>query len=160
MVMSLRLQKNNITKMRRNQKGFTLVESLLVLSVFMILSLITAFSLQPQHDVLEDRVFISQLSADLLYAQQYAISHQKEVSILIVPSQYKYYMFASAAGTPIVERNYSTNIYLTEGSLPLNFNFLRDGNVNKFGSFYIQTKKNNYRITFLIGEGRFYVTEL
>ncbi|MEH7417692.1 competence type IV pilus minor pilin ComGD [Neobacillus drentensis] len=145
--------------MSKNQKGFTLVESLLVLSIFMIISSITAFTLQPQHFVLEDKAFISQLRSDLLYSQQYAISHQHEVSILIQPDQYRYYVLANTDRPPILERNYSTNIYLIEGTLPLYFKFLPDGNVNKVGTFFIQTKKKNYRVIFLIGMGRFYVTE-
>ncbi|PLS01745.1 competence type IV pilus minor pilin ComGD [Neobacillus cucumis] len=145
--------------MNRNQKGFTLIESLLVLSIFIVISSITVFSLQPQHSVLEDENFISQLSADLLYAQQYAIAHQDEVSVMFMSNQFKYYMVPKADSQPIVERDYSTNISLTEGSLPLAFRFLPDGNINKFGSFFIQTKIKQYRLTFLIGKGRFYVTE-
>jgi competence protein ComGD len=145
--------------MNRNQKGFTLIESLLVLSIFMIISFITAFSLQPQQFVLEDEAFITQLRADLLYAQQYAIAHQKEVSIAIEPHEYKYYLTLKAQWPPIEERSYSTNISITDGTMPLSFIFLPDGNLNKFGSFYIKTKKKSYRMTFLIGKGRFYVTE-
>ncbi|WP_160721651.1 competence type IV pilus minor pilin ComGD [Bacillus sp. USDA818B3_A] len=145
--------------MIRSQNGFTLIESLLVLSIFMIISSITVFSLQPQDEVLQDEAFISQLKADLLYSQQYAISHQDEISIVFVPNQYIYYGITKGDKPPIVERSYPTSIYLTEGSLPLYFKFLPDGNVNKFGSFYIQTKKKTYRVTFLIGKGRFYVTE-
>ncbi|MFL6554920.1 MAG: prepilin-type N-terminal cleavage/methylation domain-containing protein, partial [Bacillus sp. (in: firmicutes)] len=61
--------------MKNDQNGFTLIESLLVLSIFMIISSITVFSLQPQHSVLEDEAFLTQLKADLFYSQQYAISH-------------------------------------------------------------------------------------
>ncbi len=145
--------------MTNNQKGFSLVETLLVLSIFMIISSITAFSLQPQHSVIEDDTFLNQLQADLLYGQQYAIAHQHEVSVVFIPSQYKYDLFIRTDLPPIVERNYSTNFSITEGSIPLYFKFLSDGNVNKFGSFYIQTKKKSYRVTLLIGKGRFYVTE-
>lgn len=145
--------------MSHNQKGFTLIESLLVLSIFMIISSITVFSLKPQHTVIEDAAFLTQLQADLLYAQQYAISHQHEVSVVIMPNQYIYYMYLRTELPPIVERNYSTNFYLNEGTIPLNFKFLHDGNVNKFGSFFIQTKNKNYQLTFLIGKGRFYVKE-
>jgi len=60
---------------------------------------------------------------------------------------------------PFIERNYSTNINLREGTIPLYFKFLSDGNVNKFGSFFIYTKKKSYRLTVFIGKGRFYVTE-
>jgi competence protein ComGD len=145
--------------MNTNQKGFTLIESLVVLSIFMIISSITVFSLKPQHSVMEDEAFLTQLKADLYYAQQYAISHQHEVSVVFVPEQYRYNMFLRPEMPPIVQRNYSTNIYLAEGSIPLYFKFLNDGNVNKFGTFIIQTKNKIYVITVLIGKGRFYVKE-
>jgi competence protein ComGD len=145
--------------MSNNQKGFTLIESLLVLSIFMIISSVTVFALKPQHTVIEDKAFLTQLKADLYYAQQYAISHQHEVSVVFMPDEYKYYMFLRTEQPRIVERNYSTNFYLKEGTIPLYFKFLNDGNVNKFGSFFIQTKNKSYRLTVLIGKGRFYVIE-
>ncbi|WP_323467926.1 type II secretion system protein, partial [Alkalihalophilus pseudofirmus] len=46
--------------MKHNQKGFTLAESLIVLSIFMILSTVTVFSLKPQHTMLEDEAFLTQ----------------------------------------------------------------------------------------------------
>lgn len=145
--------------MNINQKGFTLIESLLVLSIFMIISSITVFSLKPQHTVMEDEAFLFQLKADLYNAQQYAISHQDEVSIAFFPTQYRYSIFLRPELPPIVNRNYSTNIYLSEGTIPLYFKYLSDGNVNKFGTLFIQTNNKKYVLTILIGKGRFYVKE-
>jgi len=145
--------------MSYSQKGYTLIESLLVLTAFMIISSITAFSLQPQHSRIEDKALLTQFQADLLYAQQYAISHQHEVSVVITKSQNKYKMFLKTDTPPFVERDYSTNYYITEGTMPIYFKFLADGNVNKFGTLLIQTKKKIYQLTVLIGKGRFYVTE-
>ncbi|MFF2448606.1 competence type IV pilus minor pilin ComGD [Neobacillus sp. NPDC058068] len=145
--------------MNYNQKGFTLIESLVVLSIFMIISSVTVFSLKPQQPMIEEEAFITQLKADLYYAQNYAISHQHEVSVVFMPSQFKYYMYLRTDIPPFIVRNYSTNIYVNEGSLPLYFKFLIDGNVNKFGTLFIQTKRKDYRLTVLIGKGRFYVAE-
>ncbi|MFL6556168.1 MAG: competence type IV pilus minor pilin ComGD, partial [Bacillus sp. (in: firmicutes)] len=145
------MQCNQFT-MKNNQKGFTLIESLLVLSIFMIISSITVFSLKPQHSVMEDRAFLNQLKADLYYAQQYAISHQHEVSVVFVPDQYKYHFVLRTDLPPFFMRSYSTNIQITKGSILLYFKFLSDGNVNKFGTFFIQTKKKKKKITNLIGK--------
>lgn len=145
--------------MKRNQQGFTLIESLVVLSIFMILTSITVFSLNPQHSVVDHTSFFTQLKADLFFAQTYAISHQHEVSVTIMPSEYKYYMYLTTNTPPIIERTYSKNFHLSEGSLPLYFKYLPDGNINKFGSIIIQTANKTYRMTFMIGKGRFYVTE-
>jgi competence protein ComGD len=109
--------------------------------------------------MLEDNEFLTQLQADLLYAQQYAISHQCEVLVMFTENHYEYSIYTRYDLPPIVERNYSTKIKVYGGSLPLIFKFLPDGNVSKFGSFYVRTSDKSYRITFLIGKGRFYVIE-
>lgn len=140
--------------------GFTLSESLLVFSVFLIISSITAFTLKPQYYSLDDQTFLKQLQADLLFAQSYAISRQQEVSILFLPDKYSYTIYTRAGIPPLIERNYSSNLTVYEGSLPLYFKFLTDGNVSKFGSFYIKSPKTTYRFTVLIGKGRFYVLEV
>ncbi|MGZ4161484.1 MAG: competence type IV pilus minor pilin ComGD [Neobacillus sp.] len=145
--------------MKNMQEGFTLIESLLVLSVFIIISSITAFTLKPQYSTIDDEAFLSQLQTDLLYAQQYAISHQHEVTVIFMSDQNKYNIYMRSDLPNIIERNYSTNMTVYGGSLPLFFKFLPDGNVNKFGSFYIKSSKKNYRFTVLIGKGRFYVIE-
>jgi competence protein ComGD len=145
--------------MNNDQKGFTLIESLVVLSIFMIISSITVFSLKPQHSLIEDKGFLTQLKSDLYFAQQYAISHQHEVSVVIIPEKYSYYLLLSTDLPPILMRNYSKNIYFTVGSLPLYFKFLSDGNVNQFGTLFIQTQNKRYLLTVLIGKGRFYVKE-
>lgn len=140
-------------------KGFTLIESLLVLSIFLIISSITAFILQPHYNSVEDEAFLSQLKADLFYAQQYAISHQHEITVNFMANEYNYYVYERTDLPRLVERYYSNNIHVYPETLPLVFKFLVDGNVNKFGSFYIETKTGHYHVTFLIGKGRFYVTE-
>ncbi|GHH96985.1 competence type IV pilus minor pilin ComGD [Neobacillus kokaensis] len=145
--------------MKNNQKGFTLAESLIVLSVFMILSTVTVFSLKPEHTMLEDEAFLTQLQADLYYAQNYALSHQHEVLFIIMQNQYFYKLSERTELPPFLQRSYSKSFYLTEGTIPLTIKFLPNGNVSKFGSFYIRTNNKVYRLTFLIGRGRFYVAE-
>jgi competence protein ComGD len=145
--------------MNNAQKGFTLIESLVVLSIFMIISSITVFSLKPQHSIIQDEAFLTQFKSDLYFAQQYAISHQHEVSVVIIPEKYMYYLLLRTDLPPILTRNYSKNIYFSVGSLSLYFKFLSDGNVNQFGTLFIQTKNKKYQLTVLIGKGRFYVKE-
>lgn len=147
------------SQMIKNQQGFTLIESLIVLSIFMIISSVTAFTLKPQTNMVNNEAFISQLKADLLYAQQYAISHQHEVKVNFFPNLSMYSMYESNDLPPIVVRNYSPSIIVSPGSLQLSFKFNPNGNVDRFGSFRIQTKDKFYLMTVLIGKGRFYVVE-
>ncbi|MCM3566624.1 competence type IV pilus minor pilin ComGD [Neobacillus mesonae] len=145
--------------MKANQKGFTLAESLIVLSIFVVLASVTIFSLKPENNLLEDEAFLTQLQADLFYAQNYALSHQHEVLVVFSPSQYKYNFSERTAIQPFFERKYSKKYYITEGSLLLTIKFMPNGNLNGFGTIFIRTKTKTYRLTFLIGRGRFYVTE-
>lgn len=145
--------------MKRSEKGFTLVEALLVLSVFMIISSITAFSLKPQYERAEIDAFLTQFEADLFYAQQYAISHQHEITINLQFSQHYYYVRDRYDQPQIIRRTYSEKINVIPLSQPFSFKFTGDGNINKFGVWDIQCGAKMYRMTFQIGKGRFYVVE-
>lgn len=145
--------------MNSNQKGFTLIESLVVLSIFLIISSITAFTIKPQYNMEGDQTFISQLKADLYYAQQYAISNQVEVKVNFIPEQNRYIIFERNDLPNLVERNYSPNIRIISGSLLLYLTFTANGSTEKIGTLYIYTEDKSYRLTVLIGKGRFYVSE-
>lgn len=145
--------------MSNAQKGFTLIESLIVLSIFMILSSVTVISLKPQQSVLNDEAFLTQLKADLYYAQAYAISHQQEVSVVFSPANHSYSLLLRSGQEHLLDRTYSTDIELIEGTITLYFKYLHDGTVNKFGTFLIISRDKTYVMTILIGKGRFYVTE-
>ena len=142
-----------------NQKGFTLIESLVVLSIFLIISSVTAFSLKPQYNMVDDDTFIVQLKADLLYSQQFAISHQRDVIVNIMAEKHMYAIYENNSLQRLVERNYSEKINVIPGTIPLYFKFLKNGNVDRFGSLTIRTNEKRYRMTVLIGRGRFYVVE-
>lgn len=145
--------------MSRGQNGFTLVESLLVLSIFLIISSVTAFSLKPQYFMVNNNEFLTRLQADLLYGQQYAISHQSEVFVRLTESN-GYTIYYRYDLPPLVNRSYPEDMKVVGGTLPLSFKLLPDGNVNQFGSFEIHTCCKTYRFTVLIGKGRFYVVEV
>jgi competence protein ComGD len=142
---------------RHNQKGYTLVESLTVLSIFMILSSITVFSIKPQYNSASDRAFISQLKADIYYGQQYAIAKQMEVRVAFFEQEHMYVIVAG--NNRIVERIHSPKIRVSQGTIQLYFIFNPNGNVDRFGTLFIRTPQKNYRLTLLIGKGRFYVIE-
>lgn len=142
-----------------NHNGFTLIETLIVLTIFLVMSFSSVVLLQPTNQLLEKQLFFSQLKSDLFYAQQYAISHQEEVIVHIMPETNYYYITTRYKGPMLVERHYSPAVKVREGSMNLYFHFTKAGHTNKFGSFYIEIGGRLYRLTMLIGRGRFYVTE-
>jgi competence protein ComGD len=145
--------------MKLNEQGFTLIEALCVLAIFLIITLITAFSIKPQYESIECKEFLTQLQADLFHGQQFAISHQQEVSVVIMPDEHYYYIRNNFAWPPYIYRSYSNAVSVFPGTLPLSFKFTWSGSVNKSGSFLARCGNKQYRLTFLLGKGRFYVVK-
>ncbi|MBS4191275.1 type II secretion system protein [Bacillus sp. FJAT-49705] len=144
--------------MRSREAGFTLIESLFVLSVFLIIASISAFLIKPQFGSVEKQQFLTQLKSDLLYAQQYAISHHTEVIVHFPSGHAAYYIHEKVSSQYLIERKIPERIKIQPGSMKLFFQFQADGNINRFGSFWINfDDKESYKFTFLIGKGRFYV---
>jgi len=143
-----------------NSKGFTLVEMLVVLSAIFMLSTTTIFLFTPQDANLEKNLFFAQLKSDLLYAQQYAISHQEKIAVHIMPENNYYYIRSNEYGDAyLIQRYYSPDIKIEKGSMSLYFQYMPDGNIDSFGSLYIKLRNRTYKLMILIGKGRFYVTE-
>jgi competence protein ComGD len=145
--------------MTKNENGFTLLESLFVLSIFLLLTSLSLLFLSPNHTSLEKQLFFSQLKADLFLAQQYAITNQEVVLVNFDPENHFYYV-KKTNGKTLIKKEFSEKITVSEGSLKLNFRFSSSGNISSFGSIYIYIEKERYRMTFLIGEGRFYVVKV
>lgn len=143
--------------MKLSERGFTLTEALLVLSIFMILTFVTIFSLKPQYEKAEIDSFFTQLESDLYFAQQYALSHQHDITFTIQPGQHCYYLRGGFDQPYLLTKYYSKNITVSQLSQPYLFKFMADGNISKFGSYRIRCGSEVYRMTFLIGKGRFYV---
>ncbi|MDP4162833.1 MAG: competence type IV pilus minor pilin ComGD [Bacillota bacterium] len=140
-------------------KGFTLIESLLVLSIFMLLTSVTVFSVKPQFERTEKEEFMAMLESDLLFAQQYAISHQRELTVNLLGGNHYYYIRDRTDLPMVVERTFSNDIMILEGTFSLYFKITPSGIVSKFGSFYVQIGDRKYQVTLLIGKGRFYVAQ-
>lgn len=65
-----------------NNKGFTLVESLLVLCLLgIVLSIVWITPSAQLQTSLEERIFFDQLKSELYYAQQYAVLHNEATSV-------------------------------------------------------------------------------
>lgn len=143
-----------------DSRGFTLIETLVVLSIVAVISTVTIFQINPNKNMFDHHLFLSQLQSDFYLAQQYAISHQQELTVVFDLQQKRYYIrVIFDGGFTVVEKKFPPNVSLKNGSLPLTFKILPDGNVNQFGSLNIYIGGKEYRLTFLLGKGRFYIVE-
>lgn len=144
----------------KNAQGFTLIEMLVVLSAFIVLTISAAILFTPQEASLQKNLFFSQLKSDLLYAQQYAISHQEKVTVHIMPEKNYYYIRGTNyTDDYLVKRHYSKDVSIIEGSMKLYFQYMPDGNIDSFGLTHVMIGNRTYKLMVLIGKGRFYVTE-
>ncbi|MFD2446043.1 competence type IV pilus minor pilin ComGD [Bacillus sp. CGMCC 1.16607] len=140
-------------------KGFTLIETLIVLSIVAIISLGSFVLIKPQKELIANHLFLTQFQSDLYVAQQYAIAHQIEVTVKIIPERNYYYIHERYDAKYIVERYYLPTITFGPGSLPFMFKFLPDGNVSHFGSLNFKIGSKSYKLTIQLGKGRFYIVE-
>ncbi|WP_080845136.1 competence type IV pilus minor pilin ComGD [Cytobacillus gottheilii] len=141
------------------ERGFTLIESLIVFSIVLVILTASLIKISPMTNALLEKRFFSQFQSDLLFAQNYAMSHQQQIRVSIQPEKHMYYVIKNG-GEFLFKRQYANDISIQEGSMDLYFSFLSDGNVNQFGNFYIFLKEKEFKMTFLIGRGRYYVTEM
>ncbi|WP_445490473.1 competence type IV pilus minor pilin ComGD [Niallia sp. 03133] len=146
--------------MIHNQRGFTLIEMFVSLSVFMILVSISFLLFNPQHVIVKEKNFFTTLQSDLFYAQSYALSHQMKLSVYFYPKEKHYSIRGDMETGLIVDRYYDKNVIINDDLKPISFFIVANGNVTKFATYYISIEKKKYTFTVQIGEGRFYVTEL
>lgn len=144
--------------LHKQQSGFTLIEILIVL---MIVTTITSISILKLSSTISGKKidhFFEQFSNDMNLAQMNALSHSRPVQIIFseLDPSYKVVMNQSI----IIERNLPKKFSINTGTLGGTYTYLSDGNISKSGSILIHYEKRSFKIVFLLGKGRFYVTEL
>ncbi|MCU4961863.1 comG operon protein ComGD, partial [Bacillus paranthracis] len=74
------------------QKGFTLLEMLLVLFAISVLSMVTYFHVHSLYEKQKIEQFLRQFSNDILYMQQLAINRQKHYTLRWHKDRHMYYI--------------------------------------------------------------------
>jgi competence protein ComGD len=148
-------------KTMRKESGFTLIEMLIVFTIISVLIILSV----PKMDHLVEKkqidYFIEQFKDDMLYAQQYAMTHKTSVIIVFYHQQPVYrIMEGGVFGRILLHRSYSANLQIQPVTLQSPLIFFPNGNVNKSGTILVTYGKQTYKIVFLLGKGRFYVQKL
>lgn len=143
-----------------NEKGYTLIEALIVLSILTILTSFMILQLKPLSDAKQIDMFFSQLYEDILYSQQYAISHNETMKILFYENLSSYRIVTGYRNDPILKRDFKQSIQIRFLTLGSTLNINKNGNIQKAGTLRVSFNNKSYKITFLLGRGRFYVVEL
>ncbi|MFU0791480.1 competence type IV pilus minor pilin ComGD [Virgibacillus proomii] len=136
------------------KQGFTLVEMLIVLSIFMILiGLSTPPILSALYNV-ESATVIRKLESDVMMVQHLAATTPSGVSILLLET--RYYILQSARIIKEVNLPEGFSINSTTSRF---IEFDANGNFKNPRSFFISSPSKRYKIIFAFGKGRFRVEE-
>jgi competence protein ComGD len=134
--------------------GYTLSETLIVLVIFVLLSGI-GLNLYPNFiKGIQNRMFLDQLSADIFYAQQYAISHESLIHLYMDNGKGNYIIYSFKEGV-VLERSIPKDTKFLSGTLGMSFYFNQFGNASQSGTLMIDTNKGKYKLVLNIGKGRF-----
>ncbi|WP_185806914.1 competence type IV pilus minor pilin ComGD [Bacillus sp. HMF5848] len=155
---------NRLTKARKlltNEDAYTLIEMLIVLSIISVLLTVSFFHITPVVSTRTINNMIEVLKSDILFSEQYAISHNEYVTLTINDPK-KLYMIQTGglfSGKSTIRR-YDSNITIQTLNYGNTIRINGNGNIVKSGSIKIMSKNNIYRFVFLMGRGRFYVEKL
>lgn len=141
----------------KRKNGFTFVELLLVLSIVMVVSAVSYFSLRPYNDKRHLDTFMEQLEKDLLFAQMLAMSRQETVRVSFIDDGV--YRVITATGEEIMlERHYDEDIiiFFWNTIMSKQVKFLDNGNIQVSGTVKITYKNQMYKLIFHLGKGRFH----
>lgn len=142
--------------------GYTLLESLLVLFIVSVILTVTVLTLNSTKETYTGEQFREQLSNDLLFAQQYALSSKTSVYIIFTPSE-NYYRIRQGGFRveELVYREYPSKIKINTRTMGERITYHGNGSITKSGAIAIYVDEiEQYRYVFTLGKGRFYVEKL
>ncbi|RWR15112.1 competence type IV pilus minor pilin ComGD [Siminovitchia fortis] len=143
----------------RSNRGFTLLESLIVLTVVSAVLLFGIITVNPAMEWMQKRMFVSQLKADLYHAHSHAINRKERVSVSFSKGDNRYSATGESSGVLFI-RDVPHPVKITGGSLSqLRFHITPDGTINHFGVVNFVLDDHPIDLTFHIGRGRFVVKE-
>ncbi|HFJ9449350.1 TPA: comG operon protein ComGD [Bacillus tropicus] len=142
------------------QKGFTLLEILLVLFAISVLSMVTYVNVHSLYEKQKIEQFLRQFSNDILYMQQLAINRQKHYTLRWHKGRHMYYIGESSTDLSIIKREYDSDIQLDLNTFPNPMTYNPSGNINRGGTILLSYRSYKYEIVFQLGRGRFTYREM
>ncbi|MGH1038448.1 competence protein ComG [Bacillus wiedmannii] len=142
------------------QKGFTLLEMLLVLFAISVLSMVTYFNVHSLHEKQKVKQFLRQFSNDILYMQQLAINRQKHYTLRWYKDRHTYYIGELSENLTIIKREYDSDIQIDLNTFPNPMTYNPSGNINRGGTILLSYRSYKYEIVFQLGRGRFTYREM
>lgn len=142
----------------KSERGFTLLEALIVVAVLTVMLSFSAMMIKPYWEKTQKRIFINQLQADLYYAHSYAVHRNERVDIVFSYANNDYQAILVDTGKPLFKKKIPDPIYLSEANV-YRFRITPDGTISNFGTVIFQAAENKIKLTFFIGRGRFVIDQ-
>lgn len=140
----------------RFQLGFTVLETLIVLSLTISILSITLSYTFKTYDTFQYKQFIEQFNQDLLYLQQLAITKKETYYLHFDRRNHRYHIRKAGIGERIAERTYPNHWTVEPNTLSLPIEYSKKGNLKNPGTMKVTTKYRQYLITCPFGKGRCY----
>ena len=142
------------------QKGFTLLEMLLVLFAISVLSIVTYYNVHSLYEKQKIEQFLRQFSNDILYMQQLAINRQKHYTLRWHKDRHMYYIGDSSTNLSIIKREYDSDVQIDLNTFPNPMTYNPSGNINRGGTILLSYRSYKYEVVFQLGRGRFTYREM
>lgn len=136
---------------KENEKGFTMLEMLLVLSIVMVVSSSVLFFTSNKLREMEEARFYKQLHLDIQRLQAISIGEYSYTHLTFTNNRTKY--VATMSNVLLFEKELPNGMRLSDDSTLKVIAFHPSGNVNDFGNLLFETDSGEKRITIYIGRG-------
>ncbi|MBS4217161.1 GspH/FimT family pseudopilin [Bacillus sp. FJAT-49711] len=144
--------------LNKNNKGFTLLEVLIVISVMTIIFSFSFFTMKSFWGLMQKNMFLNQLQSDIYFAHSYAINQQETIIFRFSSINQQYQAVTKDTNDVMIQRKFPAAIKIVESNIP-SFSITPDGNVSNFGTMILSINEKRVKITFYIGRGRFLIEE-
>ena len=138
-------------KCKWDEKGFTIIELLLVLSIVMVVSSSVILLSSSRLEEMEEERFYKQLHMDIQRIQAISIGESKYTYLHFINNRTSYQ--AKSANVTLFEKEFPKNMRLADESTIKTISFHPNGNLNNFGNLLFETERGEKRITIYIGRG-------
>lgn len=135
-----------------------MIESLIVLSIVMIILGTLAYGSFNLNKSMEEKHFVKMIERDLLIGHTYAITNNQYVWFTYRFEDNTY--FLSVNQQMLIKRKLPDHISFQPGQRMNYFYFSPSGNISRFGTLTFYIGENTYNIIFTIGKGRFRIVQV
>ena len=143
----------------KDEKGFSLIESFVVLSIILLFSHLSIVSFHYIYDEVEKNLFFKQLQTDLYNARATAINRETFATVTFLrgeSSAYKISIYQHPNAN--ITRELPKSIKLLKSNL-MQFTFSGQGTISQFGTVQFEHQGETIKLVFTIGQGRFTINE-